>query len=71
MYIYIYFMQKLSEDEDGTDKPLKMSGSPVLYLFIAQDTVINKFVYILWLSLPFKVTWETVKDKELNVNLEN
>ena len=49
-------MQKLSEDEDGTDKPLKMSGSPVLYLFIAQDTVINKFVYILWLSLPFKVT---------------
>ena len=64
-------MQKLSEDEDGTDKPLKMSGSPVLYLFIAQDTVINKFVYILWLSLPFKVIWETVKDKELNVNLEN
>ena len=49
-------MQKLFEDEDGTDKPLKMSGSPVLYLFIAQDTVINKFVYVLWLSLPFKVT---------------
>lgn len=64
-------MQKLFEDEDGTDKPLKMSGSPVLYLFIAQGTVINKFVYVLWLSLPFKVTWETMKDKELNVNLEN
>lgn len=64
-------MQKLFEDEDGNHTPLKMSGSPVLYLVIAEDTVINKLVYILWLSLPFKVTRETMKDRELNVNLEN